>query len=40
MGFLEANGVSYTKAPAEGNGDPSAEAENARKYTVEVQCLK
>ena len=40
MGFLEANGVSYTKAPAGGNEDSAAAAENARKYTVEVQCWK
>jgi hypothetical protein len=32
--------VSYTKAPAGGNEDSAAAAENARKYTVEVQCWK
>jgi cyclophilin family peptidyl-prolyl cis-trans isomerase len=40
MGFLDSASVSYTAAAAGAVVDQAAMAENARQYTVEIQCWK
>jgi S1-C subfamily serine protease len=40
MGFLDSAAVSYLMAPPESPLDPAAVADNAAKYTVEIECWK
>lgn len=40
MGFLDSAGVAYTARPSSGAADRAAAVDNARRYTVEIQCRK
>ena len=40
MGFLDSANIAYTAQPPRGSADRTAATDNARRYTVAIQCWK